>query len=56
MTSLIAFIILIGYVLPIIVGLVFAKIIFNDKIKGMMYLGMLITLIGLIITIKHKPN
>ena len=51
-----ALIILIGYVLPIIVGLVFAKIIFNDKINGMMYLGMLITLIGLIITIKHKPN
>lgn len=51
-----ALIILIGYVLPIIVGIVFAKILFNDKINGMMYLGMLITLIGLTITIKYKKD
>ena len=51
-----ALIILIGYVLPIIVGLILAKIIFNDKINGMMYLGMLITLIGLTITIKYKKD
>ena len=50
-----ALIILIGYVLPI-VGLIIAKIIFNDKINGMMYLGMLITLIGLTITIKYKKR
>ena len=51
-----ALIILIGYVLPIIVGIILAKIIFNDKINSMMCLGMLITLIGLTITIKYKKD
>ena len=49
-------IILIAYVLPIIVGIILAKMIFNDKINRMMYLGMIITLIGLTITIKYKKD
>ena len=49
-------IILIAYVLPIIVSIILARIIFKDKINCMMLVGMFITVIGLIVTVKYKEN
>ncbi len=49
-------VILLAYTLPIIIGLIASKIILKSKINAIMYFGMLLTLLGLIITVKYKEN
>tara|TARA_Y100000816_G_C25765617_1_gene402106 strand:- start:114 stop:569 length:456 start_codon:yes stop_codon:yes gene_type:complete len=49
-------VILLSYTLPIIIGILLARMIFSSKINYMMALGMIITLIGLTITVNYKEN
>ena len=44
------------YTLPIIIGIILAKIVFSSKMNNMMTLGIIITLIGITITLNYKEN
>jgi len=50
------FTILLAYVLPIIVSIFLAKMVFNDRINNMMALGMAITMVGLVMTVYYKEK
>ena len=48
--------ILLAYVLPIIVSIILAKMVFNDRINNMMAIGMIITMTGLVMTVYYKEK
>ena len=48
--------ILLAYVLPILISIFLAKMMFNDKINKMMALGMAITMVGLVMTVYYKEK
>ena len=49
-------VILITYTLPIIIGILATVFMLNEKINPIMWIGIVITLLGLVITIKYKDN
>ena len=48
--------ILLAYVLPILISIFLAKMVFNDRINKMMALGMAITMVGLVMTVYYKEK
>ena len=49
-------VILITYVLPILIALVLSCSVLKSKVNNMMIFGIVITLIGILITFKYKEN
>lgn len=49
-------VILITYTLPIIIGILATVFMLNEKINPVMWLGIVLTILGLVITIKYKEN
>jgi drug/metabolite transporter (DMT)-like permease len=49
-------VILIAYTLPIIIGILATVYMLNEKINPIMWIGVILTLLGLVITVKYKDN
>ena len=49
-------VILITYTLPILIGILATIFVLKEKVNYMMWLGIIITLLGLVITVKYKEN
>ena len=47
-------VILITYTLPILIGILATIFVLKEKVNYMMWLGIIITLLGLVITVKYK--
>ena len=47
-------VILVAYTLPIIIGILATVYMLNEKINPIMWIGIILTLLGLVITVKYK--